>query len=378
MIKKVGIITFHNSYNCGSMLQTYALQTYLEKHNIVSEIIDFSTEEQRKVYSVYCNDKGIKKIIKNTIFFFHRKTIVKNFESYEKFKYKYFKLSTNRFQKINELNDDNYYAVITGSDQVWNITIEDGNDAYFLPWVKNAKKIAYAPSFGSKNIINNAKNPTVYKNYIESFDCLSIREYNGQKWIKELTNLNVPVLIDPTLLLNKSDYEKIISTALSLPKEYIFFYSPGFNKKIVDFVKQIGRKYKLPIITFNTRNYFIKKIYTHTLKIPKLENPETYLQLVSNAKLIITTSFHGTIFSSIFRKKFWIIKNGGMYGEDDRVFTLLNQLEILDRWIEPIFKTDFDYFKKCNYTNYEIKLPLLRAKSENYFKKCFGEDFYED
>ena len=151
--KKIGIITFHNSYNCGSMLQAYALQTILNKMNLKNEIIDFSNDGQRNVYSVYEKKFSLKKIIKNIIIFNCAKRIKENYDSYEKFKNTNFSLSKKKYKKASELDDEMYHTVITGSDQVWNITIEDGDDAYFLPWVRNAKKIAYAPSFGAKNII---------------------------------------------------------------------------------------------------------------------------------------------------------------------------------------------------------------------------------
>ena len=134
--KKVGIMTFHNSYNCGSMLQCYALQTVLKKLGIRSEVIDFSNEGQQNVYSVFSKNNTIKNIVKNILIFSHAKKIKKNFLSYEEFKNNYFNLTKNSFKNMVDLESLNYDIVITGSDQVWNITIEDGDDAYFLPWLK--------------------------------------------------------------------------------------------------------------------------------------------------------------------------------------------------------------------------------------------------
>ena len=183
--KLVGIITFHNSYNCGSMLQAYALQNIVKKLGYNPEIIDFSNNGQKSVYSVNEKNNSLKNIIKNIILRPHRTQIKLNFDSYENFKNKNFNLFSKSYSYLNQLSDDSYDAVIAGSDQVWNITIEDGDDAYFLPWVKKARKIAYDPSFGSKNIRKYAKDPNKYKNYITSFADISIRERNGRKWIKD-------------------------------------------------------------------------------------------------------------------------------------------------------------------------------------------------
>ena len=367
--KLVGIITFHNSYNCGSMLQAYALQNIVEKLGYNPEIIDFSNNGQKSVYSVKENNNSLKNIIKNIILRPHRTQIKLNFDSYENFKNKNFNLSSKSYTYLNQLSDDSYDAVIAGSDQVWNITIEDGDDAYFLPWVKQARKIAYAPSFGSKNISKYAKDPNKYKKYIASFDDISIRENNGKKWIKELTGINCNVVLDPTLLLKKEDYERIMDTNIRLPKKYIFFYSPGYQKEIVDLVSNISKKYNLPVIAFNTKTFYVKGIQHKGFTLPSLENPSTYLALINYATLVITTSFHGTVFSTIFRKKFWTIKNGGMFGDDDRVKTLIEQLCVEDRLIAAKFDNDFNYLASVNYKDYEEKLPILQSKSIKYLKE---------
>ena len=376
--KKVGIMTFHNSYNCGSMLQCYALQTVLKKLGIRSEVIDFSNEGQQNVYSVFSKNNTIKNIVKNILIFSHAKKIKKNFLSYEEFKNNYFNLTKNSFKNMVDLESLNYDIVITGSDQVWNITIEDGDDAYFLPWLKKGKKIAYAPSFGSKNIIKYSDNIDKYKNYLLDFDYISIRENNGKKWIKELINKDVNVLLDPTLLIDKSDYEKITSTELKLPSKYIFYYSPGFDYRINNLVKAISKKYNLPVIAFNSKNYYVKLMQLQHFLLPKLENPSTYLQLISNATMVITTSFHGTIFSTIFKKNFWTIKNGGMFGEDDRVLTLMENLDLTDRLIDIEFDDNFDYFCEKNFEIYDTNLSELRKKSLQFLNESIVRSLNEE
>lgn len=368
MSKKIGLITFHNSYNCGSMMQTYALQFYINNFmdDLSCEVIDFSNEGQQTLYSVLPPNNNIKNFIKRLILIPHRTRIACNFESYEAFKDSFFPLSKDKFSRMEELNDNNYDIVITGSDQVWNITIEDGDDAYFLPWVKKARKVAYSPSFGSRSIQKNASNVKKYRDYLNDFDYLSIRENNGQKWIKELIDKTVPVLIDPTLLLNKECYDKIASEDLKLPSKYIFYYSPGYSRDINKLVQKISDKYSLPVIAFNSKTYYVKGMNYTKFKLPEIENPSTYLQLIKNAELIITTSFHGTIFSSIYGKKFWTIKNGGMYGEDDRVLTLMNKLDLEDRLIPIEFNKEFDYLKDKDYSYYSKLLIKEQEKAIDY------------
>ncbi len=371
---KIGILTFHAAYNCGSMMQTYALDHFLSARGVRCEVIDFANDGQRNVYSMFARGLSIKNLVKNCIVWLYQWRIRANFASYEAFKREHFHLSGKRYDTAGELTDAEYAAVVAGSDQIWNITIEDGDDAYFLPWVRQARRVAYAPSFGAKNILRYAPDPAKYRRYLEAFDCLSVREKNGQKWIKELTGKDVPVVLDPTLLLDAADYAPVISQRLTLPERYIFYYSPGFSRDINRLVQQISKKYKLPVIAFNAKNFFVKGMQFGGFHLPTLENPATYLQLMQHATMVITTSFHGTIFSTVFRRTFWTVKNGGMFGDDDRVLTLMDHLTLEDRLIGIDFDPNFDYLREADYAPYQRNLESLREQSKAYLLSALRMD----
>lgn len=374
-MKKIGIITFHNSYNCGSMLESYAMLKTLEKIDSDTEIINFSNKGQKKLYSVFFENNSVKNIIKNLIILPHSFKIRRNNIEYEKFKNRNFKLSK-KYLENSELVDDDYSIVVAGSDQIWNITIDDFDDAYFLNWVSNAKKVAYAPSFGAKNITKYSNNVDKYKEFINNFDALSVRELNGKKWIKEMTDRNAELLIDPTLLLSQEEYNLIVDDTCTPKEDYIFFYCPGFKRELCEFVKEISKKYKLPVIVWSTKSYYTKSIFTFGFKLPKYESPSIYLSLIKNAKLVFTTSFHGTIFSTIYRKNFYTLKNGEMYGEDDRVITLLKQIGMENRLVEPVIDQNKNYLESIDYNDYEEKICELKAKANNYITQNIGE-YYE-
>ena len=365
---KVGIITFHNSYNCGSMLESYAIYKYIERKGISCEIINYSNDGQKELYKIMKKNDSLKNVIRNCILFPHKNKLEFSNEKYEKFKRDNFKLSK-EYKKGSEI-EDYYDVVVAGSDQIWNITIKDYDDAYFLNWVKNAKKIAYAPSFGARKISNYTENVEKYIDFLKSFDALSVREENGQKWIKDMIDIEVPVLIDPTLLFNYDEYDKLIDTEYEIPeKEYIFFYCPQFNSEICKFVKKVSRKYNLPVIAWSAKSYYLKGVNKYNFKLPKYESPAVYLKLIKNAKLIFTTSFHGSIFSTIYRNKFYTIKNGEMYGDDDRVKTLLKSLKLEDRLISFNFDDKFDYMKAVDYSKYNNNIENLKDKANAYIEK---------
>lgn len=375
-MKKVGILTFHASHNCGSMMQAYAMQKQLEKLGYDNEIIDFQNDGQKDMYAVVHKKKTFKNFVKNTLLFFNRRKIKQQWNEYEAFKNKIFRLSDKKYSNYDELKKtNNYYDYfISGADQIWNITIKDADDCYFLNFVNEKKrKIAYAPSFGAKNILDVSDMPEKYMKFLDRYEHLSIRENNGKKWIKEMINRDVPVVLDPTLLLDDSDYEQLIEKN-DFNGKYIFYYAPTYSRKIDKFVKKIAKRYKLPVIVWNSREYYMKKEYLNSFILPKKINPGVYLYLIKNAELIITTSFHGTIFSTIYRKKFFVVKNGNMYTTDDRVLTLVNQLEINERLIEPIYEKDFNYFSDINYSKYEKNLMELRRKSINYLKESLRDE----
>lgn len=368
--RKVGIITFHASHNCGSMMQAYAMQNLLIKMGYDNEIIDFQNEGQRDMYSVIHKKKTVKNFIRNIVAILHYNRISCQWKNYNEFMKKNLILSRNKYAKTEDLvNIGNEYSkIICGADQIWNITIADSDDAYFLPYkFENTKKIAYAPSFGSKNIMKYSNDIKKYCNFLNDFDFLSIRENNGKKWIDDLIGKEVPVVLDPTLMIGESDYEKIREKS-GIKGKYIFYYAPSYSRKLDLFVKKIGKKYGLKVVVWNASEYYLKSEFINGFKLPKKFNPGIYYDLIKNAELVFTTSFHGTIFSTICKKNFWILKNGGMYGDDDRVLTLINQLGISERLIEPLFDNNFDYMQHCSYKKYDINLKKLQSKSLNYLE----------
>ena len=366
--KKTGILTFHASHNCGSMMQAYAMQAVLNRLGYENEIINYRNEGQKDMYAVIHRKVNLKNVIRNTIGIFHYGKLKKQWLDYETFLHNTFILSEREYSNTSEIQliRNHYRACVCGADQIWNITIKDSDDAYFLPFEKGKmKKIAYAPSFGAKRIQDYSSDVQKYAGYLKDYDSLSVRENNGQKWIFELIGKKVPVVLDPTLLIDREYYERIREDS-GIEGDYIFYYSPSYSYRLDQFVKKISNKYKLPVIVWNANEYYLKFEFINGFKLPNKFNPGIYFDLISNAKLVVTTSFHGTIFSTICKKNFWILKNGGMYGDDDRVKTLIEQLGIENRLIEPVFDNKFNYLIDCNYSEYNRKIGYLRKKSIKY------------
>lgn len=377
-MKNVGIITFHSSHNCGSIMQAYAMQKNIEKLGYMPQIIDYSNEGQRNLYAVKQKNSNLKQFLKNIYLMPFRKRLYDNWNDYEEYKNKHLKLTTKKFYNKEELQDieEDYDLFVSGSDQIWNITCKDFDDSYFLDFVSKKKKIAYAPSFGAKNIAKYSNDVEKYKKLLSEYYFISSREFNGKKWLEELTDRNVPVVLDPTLLLKREEYNELIEEC-EIKGDYIFYYCPSFIKVADEVVKKISKKYNLPVITWGAKGYYTKFEFKNGFKMTYHQNPGIYLNLIKNAKLIITTSFHGTIFSTVFRKKFWVVKNGGMLGDDDRVYTLLQQLHMTNRLLNPQDYSIDDIFKDVDYSEYDICLEELRKNSISYLKKALDGEIDE-
>lgn len=374
-MKKIGIITFHASHNCGSFMQAYALQKYITDNlNCNAEIIDFSSKGQQELYAYKTKVTSIKQLVKKILLLPINKQMKVIYNDYDTFINSNLYLSKEKYSKTSDLADieNKYDAFICGSDQIWNVKCPDFDDSYFLPSVNKKKKIAYAPSFGAMRLENHASDVNKYKNLLIGFDKISCREINGKKWIEELTGREVELVLDPTLLIDSNEYDNLIDESEKIEGEYIFYYSPKYNKEATKVVENISKKYNLPVIMWNAKEWILRGMFFKGFKTPYHQNPGIYLNLIKNAKIIFTTSFHGAIFSTQYRKKFWVLKVGGMKGDDDRVFTLLSQLNLVNRFLDPNNYDEESIFKDINYSEYENNLLELRKKSILFLKNSLG------
>ena len=193
-MKKIGIVTFHRSHNCGSILQSYAMQKILKNYGHQPEFIDFATKGQTELYSVFrpFNFSTPRNFAKST----YRNVLnallygraERDWTSYDKYLTSHLNVSKESYSDSATLDEKrlNYDLYLTGSDQVWNVAIDDYDPIYFLNFVHNHPKIAYAVSQGARDITKYAKNPEKIAEYIKDIDFVSSREENGQKWIESL------------------------------------------------------------------------------------------------------------------------------------------------------------------------------------------------
>lgn len=366
-MKKIGIITFHSAHNYGAMLQVYALQNKIEN----SIVINYRNKDIDKNYNLIKIYKGknifkfIKSIFSN-IYSYPRDK--KRFNSFESFLKKHLRLSK-KYRSENELkeNPPEYDIYITGSDQVWNYEITNGlRDAYTLNFgSQKVKRISYAASIGNSDIRNDLKEE--YKNKISKLDYISVREENAKKILEEIgIKKNINVVLDPTLLLTKEEWNKKLLNIPVEKEKYILAYVVEPDEEYYKIVNYLSEKTGLKVIHFEKMG----NKYNNVLKSAYTDGPLEFVNLIKNAEYVIATSFHAMVFSIIFNKNFWIIphKKTGT-----RVTDLLKKLDIDNRTVKSLseFK-NIEIKDEINYEKVEKILDVEREKSLNFLQKAIN------
>lgn len=370
---KIAIITFHAADNCGSQLQAFALFKILkDRFNQDPVIIDYSNKNQIELYSTFRKVRTPKDLLINlyrSLFFFLMKKYKASFSDFIK---KYFILTDRRYSNNEELKelDGKYDIFITGSDQVWNTKAYDFDDSYFLDFVTKGRKIAYAPSLGATNIVENNDDRIKYGNLLNDFYLLSVREENAKKILQTITNKNISVLLDPTLLLANDIWLNMAGERI-IKEKYIFYYAFSYGNDANRIVMSLSKKYRLPVYIVDASAWAIRRKFMNGFKLSSKFGPLAFLNLIKYAEVVLTTSFHGTALSVSMHKKFWYLDTSMHNPLDDRATSLLKQLGLMNRMQGYDYLMKTDLFKDMQVD--ESKIDSLREKSFNYIQnslKC--------
>lgn len=367
-MKKIGIITFHNAHNYGAVLQAYALQKVLSKSNDV-ELINYKNKAISRGYRIIKINKKSFRLFIITFFsdLINLRKNIKRYKVFEDFINKKLKL-TKPYKSVEELKNNfpKKDIYITGSDQVWNSQITQGlSDAYTLNFGDvNINRISYAASIGNANINDLEKDEFIKK--LSNLNYISVREENAKNSLQNLIKNNIEVVLDPTLLVKKEEWDKEIINEVQKDEKYILAYVVAKDDDHLKILNKLSEKTGLKIIHFDNSNAAIKNILANKYTAGPLE----FISLVKNAEYIVCTSFHATIFSIIFNKKFWVVphkKTGS------RVINLLKKLGISERAVNSLEEFEkLDYDKEIDYENVNKRLEEERKKSIDWLNNAIN------
>ncbi|MDV7785566.1 polysaccharide pyruvyl transferase family protein [Enterococcus gallinarum] len=361
---KIGILTFQNAINYGAILQAYALQKKISTldEDYTVEIIDYKQRQLEKQYSPFFieKDSNIKNKIRFLLYF------VVKYKKFSKFN-KFISQNLNFSKKIKTGKDiDHYDVIFVGSDQVWNLEITDNDTTFLLDFVKknsNTKKVSYAASVGKNHLLEAEVGH--FKKWLPTFNGISVREENAIEIVSPYTSLPIYEVLDPTLLLEKKQWLKLVNNE-NKEGDYILVYCLESNTEMDKIIDFMSKKMNLKVLEIMPRgNSLLNRIY------PKnIYGPQDFLRLFYNAKYIITNSFHGTVFSIIFEKKFITVphKTRGSRmknlltktGLTSRLVSTFNENEIESLLDEPNFIDCNKYLnEKRNFSEKFIKDNLI-------------------
>lgn len=350
---KVGILTFHHVPNYGAVLQAYALSKVIEEAGYDVEIIDYRPYKAVMFYLDQLYPIKLKQRRLNRHFLGN---IVKSWKI-RKFLLSKMRLSNKFYTRAGLKNfNHSYDVVICGSDEIWNIESFRGFDAsYFLDFVcDNAtRKISYAASFGSTKTLGNNKDKIC--NLINSFNCVSVRESNSLQLIYSECGRQAIKVLDPTFLIN---YEDTISVS-KFEGQYILIYdNTAWTTEQEDFVISLAKANKLTVVSIG----FHKKIAQKNL----LEvSPEEWINYFAKASYIITSTFHGAVFSINFKKQFTVFITEFKSNKINDLLTFLgleNRIFTTAPGVESLVNQSSD----IDYSSVYRKLEVGIVSSKNY------------
>lgn len=340
---KIGIVTFTYGDNFGQRLQNYAVQQILKERG--HEV--YTLRQKPPVIGLHSMLSKVKNI-KKTLRFARRH---RSFVNYDKKNIAYYPNTILQPKNIKADFSDEFDYFIAGSDQVWSPYSADVNSTMFLNFAPKQKSIALSPSIAADRIPTDKKNE--YRKYLNNFAHLSVREFKGAELIKDITGKEAKVLLDPTLALHKKDWLiHMRAPKYKLPKKYILKYFLGDENKI----KLTDELKEIEIV-----DVLNDKTYMNT-------SPDEFLYLIYNAEFVITDSYHGTIFSLLFHKKFFIFERvSGSVVMNSRFETLYKHFPIVNQLNNNIANVDKN---KDIYRQFDTKLGILREEFEKYISDC--------
>lgn len=364
---RVGILTFHRAENYGAVLQCFALQETLKRLNYQVEVLDYRSSKLTKDYKLYSTDyldrNSWKSLLKSLVI----QLLILPFRLKRKISFNRFvacNLNLSHWHGRNISNlPDNYDAFVIGSDQVWNLRYCVGVDDLYLGYIPFPKGqhriISYAASM-LKPPISDRYYKDFFRKVLNRFDAISVRETDKRDFLQPLTSQPIKVVLDPTLLLDKEQWDTI-SRSPSTSKKFVLVYQVRINSNALRIARSIAQSLNADVIEITSDIMFSYK------KGNRVVSPSRFLGYFREASFIVTSSFHGTAFSVIYRKPFYSLRlhDSG----DERSDNLLKQLGLESRMIalDTMPKIQF-----VDYSGIENRLQRLRSDSIAFLKEALA------
>jgi hypothetical protein len=363
-----GTLTYHSGYNYGACLQAYALQTVVSRECGPNTIINFEPLEfvhSREMITKH--PRRVKEVIKILSRLPYSSSLNKRQHLFDAFTSELLnmtRLCRTREEAIEEARC--FDCLIAGSDQIWNLGAKGdefaANTLFFFDFPKEQRRISYAASFGSW-VKEAGKHEEEFLPWLKQFDAISVREQSGYDYLQS-RGIDCSVNVDPTLLLDAADYRKVSRAPGDTPSRYVLMFGWFSGKDLVSVAKKASAFYGAPAINIvpPPRGAFsgIKR---------KLDvGPREFLYLIDHAEFVATNSFHGTVFSSVFKKRYASVYSGV---PDTRMKSTLDSLGLRNRLVkdDQVDEVFFSSLDDSDFDDVETRLKRLRKDSIEYLRE---------
>lgn len=366
---KIGILSMQRIKNYGSFLQSYGLKEILKKlgynniefvdYHVEPSIIQSNKNNNGKINKLKSILKGKAPIKQKLQYILHKKNFGK----------KYYPI-------LGLIEKPNYNpkldTLIIGSDEVFNCIQENPNVGYSLELFgkdNNAKRlITYAASFGNttnEKLKKYGKEKEI-SNLLNKFDAISVRDSNSGRIIEELTSKNVRYNLDPVLMYNYMNECELIPD-IDINEKYmiVYAYAGRISDEESNYIIEYAKKNQLKVYAIGGAQKCADKFIDCS--------PFEVLAYFKNSELIVTDTFHGSIFSIITHSKFVTLVRksiGNGYGNEEKITDLLKRLELKDRITYELKKNmEKIISNKIDYERTDRIIENERIEAENYLKK---------
>jgi len=348
----------------------------MDELGIDYEIIDYQHPHNLKYYFGAASSFANKVTVYSKLRSFRRKlgkrmhheylaNAEKRDRKFDEFTNKYFVKVSKPIRNYEELQEysHKFSDIIVGSDQMW-LPSGLGTKFYNLLFAPDeCNKIAYASSFGVSTIPKNQIDKT--RIYLDRIEHISVREKSGQKIVKELTDRDVPIILDPTMIVTRAQWDNSIQDKRIIPDDYIFCYFLGNNQSHRIEANKLSKKTGLKIVSLKHMDEYIPSDEAFGDLAPYDVGPEEFVNLIRHAKYVCTDSFHGSVFSIIYHKQFITFNRfaEGQNSRNSRLDTLFQNIGLSRRYDKDIIA---EMIEPIDYDEVDRKLEKLRKVSHDY------------
>lgn len=356
-------MTWFEYYNYGTALQLYAMNRVLTRLGEEPIVIAYHARQigkggkYREGIIPKCRRK-IKNRIYRNIVNSERDCLFESFLNRNLF----FSNECDTLSDL-ELLNDSLDVFICGSDQIWAPSCFDPH--YYLDFVSdNNRMIAYAPSIGLRELENKYVRAEITR-LAARFNYISTREEAGSEMLSQLINREVHTVLDPTLLLTKADWEEYLLNQQDneneiCGKKYMLVYMLGTNETYWKQIYTIAKRKGLSVLVVPV----FEKDYARKGCLKKPIGPEEFVRLVRDCEYVCTDSFHGTVFSILFEKNFYVFerfRNNDKNNQNMRIYNILTLLDLSDRLVgkRPLDDKEVDFEK--------VKTILNQKREDSFF-----------